>query len=115
MIRELREAPMQPPPLVYRGEEAPEKPGWPTSISNSAGGLTALACTAVTSNAAGTARTPRGAGSQTVRLVSSEVLLGPTHPLTRNLLLPGEASLEEERSEKMRREQKQCAAKHYRR
>jgi hypothetical protein len=70
---------MQPPPLVYRGEEAPEKPGWPTSISNSAGGLTALACTAVTSNAAGTARTPRGAGSQTVRLVSSEVLLGP-HP-----------------------------------
>jgi hypothetical protein len=26
MIRELREPPMQPPPLVYRWEEAPEKP-----------------------------------------------------------------------------------------
>jgi hypothetical protein len=33
MIRELKEPPMQPPPLVYRGEEAPEEPepgesGW---------------------------------------------------------------------------------------
>jgi hypothetical protein len=26
MIRELREPPMQPPPLVYRAEEAPEEP-----------------------------------------------------------------------------------------
>jgi hypothetical protein len=26
MIRELREPPMQPPPLVYRPEEAPEEP-----------------------------------------------------------------------------------------
>jgi hypothetical protein len=33
MIRELREPPMQPPPLVYRPEEAPDEPqpggaGW---------------------------------------------------------------------------------------
>jgi hypothetical protein len=33
MIRELREPPMQPPPLVYRAEEAPDEPeagdsGW---------------------------------------------------------------------------------------
>ena len=33
MIRELREPPMQPPPLVYRWQEAPDKPepggfGW---------------------------------------------------------------------------------------
>jgi hypothetical protein len=27
MIRELREPPMQPPPLVYRPEEAPDEPG----------------------------------------------------------------------------------------
>jgi hypothetical protein len=26
MIRELREPPMQPPPLVYRPEEAPDEP-----------------------------------------------------------------------------------------
>jgi hypothetical protein len=27
MIRELKEPPMQPPPLVYRPEEAPDEPG----------------------------------------------------------------------------------------
>jgi hypothetical protein len=27
MIRELRAPPMQPPPLVYRPEEAPDEPG----------------------------------------------------------------------------------------
>jgi hypothetical protein len=27
MIRELREPPMQPPPLAYRWEEAPAEPG----------------------------------------------------------------------------------------
>jgi hypothetical protein len=43
MIRELREPPMQPPPLVYRHEEAPDEPepggsGWqPRPVAGSKG------------------------------------------------------------------------------
>jgi hypothetical protein len=37
MIRELREPPMQPPPLVYRWEEAPDEPEPSESANNSTG------------------------------------------------------------------------------
>src|SRR5436190_15431094 len=48
MIRELREPPMQPPPIVYRAEEAPEEPepvgiGLATPTGRPVDGLRALA------------------------------------------------------------------------